>query len=607
MPVGKRDVLPILESILELNQATMVYEDSVYKVIPTANVKKMVTAPTVGDLRRAGQGIQVVPLKYVAAKEMQKILNTMSDNPESIKIDEVRNMLILNGSGRMISNFVNTIEMFDVDWLSGMSFGLFPLEHTDAKTIVDDLMAIIGDDKDGPLAGLVRLIPIERLNAVMVVSHQDYYINQIKKLIDQFDLGIDKAPGRRLYVYRLKHGKAESIAEILQQIFGQQMDARAEGPSLGSTESRKLSNIRSPASSGVPLSSRETKKIDKLEERTPSVEAVRSTPAFPDMASSSSNGTESIYPVTIIADSDNNAILVLASSQDYRKIQTTIQRLDVAPRQVLIEATIAEVQLTDNLSYGVRWFLEGGLGNGYTFDAGLGAPLPSAIGGQGFSLGIFNSAQELRMFFDVLETETSVNFLSAPQIMVVDNQTANFRVGDQVPITTRSSQSTSDANAPIVSEVQYRDTGTLLQVTPRINAGGMVTLEISQEVSRPGTEPAVGGGGNVPIAQRTIDSTVIVHSGQTIVLGGLIREENRLSKGGIPILKDIPVMGNLFSSTTDETGRTELIITLTPRVITNPNEAFEISQELREKLKEAAQMDDAYRKQPADSTMKTVQ
>ena len=168
-------------------------------------------------------------------------------------------------------------------------------------------------------------------------------------------------------------------------------------------------------------------------------------------------------------------------------------------------------------------------------------------------------------------------------------------MGDQIPIVTRTSQSTTDANAPIVSEVQFRDTGTLLQVTPRINAGGMVTLEISQEVSRPGTEPAVGGGGNVPIAQRTIDSTVIVQSGQTIVLGGLIREDVTKSNGGIPVLKDIPVMGNLFSNTRDNKNRTELIITLTPRVITNPNEAYEISNELREKIKDATQIDNAYR------------
>jgi general secretion pathway protein D len=210
------------------------------------------------------------------------------------------------------------------------------------------------------------------------------------------------------------------------------------------------------------------------------------------------------------------------------------------------------------------------------------------VAGDGFALGIFNSAGEMRAFFDILETASSVKFLSAPQIMVVDNQTATFRVGDQIPVVTRSSQSTADPNAPIVAEVQYRDTGTLLKVTPRINDGGMVTLEVSQEVSTPGATPAVGGAGNVAISQRTIESTVIVHNGQTIVLGGLFRENTSNSKGGIPGLMEIPVVGNLFSNTTRDINRTELIITLTPKVVRNPREAQEISQELRERISEAA-------------------
>jgi general secretion pathway protein D len=209
------------------------------------------------------------------------------------------------------------------------------------------------------------------------------------------------------------------------------------------------------------------------------------------------------------------------------------------------------------------------------------------VSGDGFALGLFNSLDELRMFFDILENESSVKFLSAPQIMVIDNQTASFRVGDQIPIVTRSSQSTTDPNAPIVSEVQFRDTGTLLQVTPRINEGGMVTLEVSQEVSTPGSSPAVGGGGNVSISQRTIESTVIVHDGQTVVLGGLIRENTSNGKAGIPGLMDIPLLGSLFSSTTKDVSRTELLVTLTPKVVRNPQEAFEISQELRERIRDA--------------------
>jgi general secretion pathway protein D len=578
--VSRDDVLPIFESILEINQAVLIQEDALYKIVPAANAKKSVRSPTVGDLTKSGlsgYGIQVVPLKYVSAKEMKKILIAITDNEDSVKVDESRNLVILSGQYRMIAHLQETVKMFDVDWLRGMSFGLFPLQHTEAKTLVDELKLVLGDDTNGPLAGIVKLIPIERLNAVMVVTHQPRYLAETKRLVEQFDIGMDKAPGRRLYVYRLKNGKAENIAEILQQVFGQQTVGEESSAAFGSTESRKLSNIRSPELSSIQVRQEKSKKSATKTEKIQST-ADASTSA--SKAAVESEG-ESRYPVTIIGDNDNNAILVLASAQDYRKIQSTIKRLDVAPRQVLIEATIAEVELSDNLSYGVRWFLEGGTSSN-PIEAGLGVPLPAGIGGEGFTLGIFNSMNELRMFFDI-------------QIMVVDNQTATIRVGDQIPIITRSSQSTTSPDAPIVTEVQYRDTGTLLQVTPRINEGGMVTMEISQEVSRPGAEPAIGGGGNVPIAQRTIDSTVIVHSGQTIVLGGLIRETTISSNGGIPILKDIPFLGALFSTTNKALSKTELIVTLTPKVIMNPRQAFEVSRELRNKIKAAAEIEAEYR------------
>jgi general secretion pathway protein D len=321
--------------------------------------------------------------------------------------------------------------------------------------------------------------------------------------------------------------------------------------------------------------------------------------ASTDGAESKMVGGGAASTATIIADPDNNAILVMASPKDYQKIKATISRLDLAPKQVMIEATIAEVQLSDNLSYGVRWFFNGSTGGGRPYQGGLGSPLPDSVGGDGFALGLFNSLNDLKVFFDILESESSVKFLSAPQIMVIDNQTASFRVGDQIPIVTRSSQSTTDPDAPIVSEVQFRDTGTLLQITPRINEGGMVTLEVSQEVSTPGSAPAIGGGGNVAISQRTIESTVVVHDGQTVVLGGLIRENTSSGQAGIPGLMNIPLLGSLFSSTTKDISRTELIITLTPRVVRNPQEAYDISQELREKIKEATLFQDDFNQRRA--------
>jgi general secretion pathway protein D len=288
-----------------------------------------------------------------------------------------------------------------------------------------------------------------------------------------------------------------------------------------------------------------------------------------------------------MADQDNNAILVMASPRDYRAIESAIRKLDVAPRQVLIDATIAEVTLNDSLDYGVRWFMDSSI-LGTNFELALG-DLSGAAGGDGLTLALFNHSGDVRAFFDLLESVSSVKFLSAPQVMVLDNQSAQINVGDQIPVTVRSSQSTTNPDSPIVTEVQFRDTGTLLSVTPRINAGGQVTLEISQEVSLPGTEPAVGGGGNVSIAQRTINSTVVVQSGQTVVLGGLIRESKNEAKSGIPLLMDLPWLGNLFSTTSEDVSRTELIITISPRVIEDARAALDATQELRSRMKDAAE------------------
>jgi general secretion pathway protein D len=297
---------------------------------------------------------------------------------------------------------------------------------------------------------------------------------------------------------------------------------------------------------------------------------------------------ESQGNITIIADQDNNAILVMATQQDYHAIEATIRRLDIAPRQVLIEATIAEVTLSNTLTYGVQWFLEN-----TDWELGFNAPVPSTASGDGLAFAFFDESSDLKAFFDLLATQSSVKFLSTPQVMVLDNQTANIRVGDQIPVTTRSSQSTTNPDAPIVTEVQFRDTGTLLTVTPRVNAGGQITLEISQEVSIPGAEPAVGGGGNVAIAQRTINSSVIVQSGQSVVLGGLILETTSEGKSGVPVLMDIPLLGKLFSTNSEDVFRTELIVTVSPRVIEDPREMEKVTEELRARMAKANEYEES--------------
>ena len=540
-PVRLDVVLSIVETVLQSNGAALVRDEGIYKIIPLAKAASQSRSPSVGRYapgNSRGYGIQVVPLQYASAAELQKILAAFVPDGGDIQADELRNVLILSGPRYRLDELLATIRTFDVDWIKGMSFGLFRLQYADAQLLIEEIQTVISSDGSLQSGGNIRLLPIERLNAVLVISHQPSYVVAVQKLIEQFDWGVESAAGRRLYVYELENAKAESVSRVLQEVFDQLGEAARPG-------------------------------------------AVASGAQDPGQSPGASDGilAENRGAVSIIADKDNNAILVLASRQDYRAIEAAIKRLDIAQRQVLIEATIAEVTLSDTLDYGIRWFLQHS-----DRQLGFGAPVPAEASGEGLAFAFFDQDKDISVFFDMLATESSVKFLSTPQIMVLDNQTANIRVGDQIPVTTRSSQSTTNPDAPIVTEVQFRDTGTLLTVTPRIKAGGRVSMDISLEVSLPGTVPAVGGGGNVSIAQRTINSSVIVQSGQTVVLGGLILENTSDGKSGIPLLKDIPLLGRLFSTKSKDVFRTELIVTMTPRVIENQREMRQVTEELRKHM-----------------------
>jgi general secretion pathway protein D len=592
-PVTQDTVLPIVEAVLEQNGAALIRDEGMFKVLPLGSAASASGSPAVGrypSSRQKGYGIQVVPLQHVAASELEGILGPFVPEGSSLSVDTTRNVLILSGPKYRLDDLLATVRMFDVDWLAGMSFAMFRLEYADAVSVVEEIETIIDTGGNTPLAGIVRVLPIERVNGVLVITHRPDHIDVIQNLIKEFDWGLEGASGRRLFVYELENGKAENIASVLQQIFGQKEleDTRsgelAVPGAAGSVFRRAETISRPPPQPGQSSANRVT--------RPATITAAAPSAGAEGDAAESGDGisAESESETTIIADQDNNAILVMSTPQDYRAIEATIRRLDISPRQVLIEATIAEVTLSNGLSYGVRWFLEN-----EDWELGINAPVPGNASGPGLAFAFFDATSDLKAFFDVLATQSDVKFLSTPQVMVLDNQTANIRVGDQIPVTTRSSQSTTNPDAPIVTEVQFRDTGTLLTVTPRINAGGQITLEISQEVSIPGAEPAVGGGGNVSIAQRTINSSVIVQSGQTVVLGGLILETTTAGKSGVPILMNIPGLGALFSTNSTDTFRTELIITVSPRVIEDPREMEKITEELRSRMANANELEESAR------------
>jgi len=280
----------------------------------------------------------------------------------------------------------------------------------------------------------------------------------------------------------------------------------------------------------------------------------------------------------IIADDSRNALIIQATRQQYRRMENALRQLDTQPLQVLIEATIAEVTLNDQLQYGLQWFFKSG-----NFRALLSRTEREDVTPTlpGFA-GIF-STTDARVILSALQTVTDVRVISSPQVLALTNQPALLQVGDSVPIPVQQAVSVINPDAPIVNSIQFVDTGVTLQVTPRVNENGMVRMEVEQNVSD-ATQTTTSGIDAPTIQQRRIASTVAVKSGETIGLGGLIRDVANTGRDGLPYLSGLPVVGPLFGTRTTDIRRTELLILLRPRIVQSTQDARDMTNELRSKM-----------------------
>jgi general secretion pathway protein D len=569
-PLPADDLLTVLDSVLRMNGAALVRDGDLYKILPIEQAISSGPIPDVEPLADAGSpgfGVRVVPLRFVSATAMAPVLEPFAPPSGAIQIDPARNLILLAGMPDQLATLSGLITMFDVDWLQGMSFGLFPLDNAPAAQLVEELHQIFSSLEGGPLEGLVDFVPIERLNAVLVVASQPTYLDQAEVWIDRLDrIGDGEEP--RIFVYSAQNARATNLADVLSEMF----DARAttvEG-----------SGLLAPGQEGIELST--TSAFSPTaepgeEEQTAISQAIRSA-AAPGRPVREPSGPEDA-DIRIIADDTTNSLVIRAAPREYQKIREALQDLDILPLQVLIEATIAEVTLNDQLRFGVEWFFQSGDFE-FAFDPGSLTPLA------GFR-GFFASGNDVRILLQALDEVTDVNVVSSPQLMVLDNQTARIQVGDQVPITVQSATSVIDADSPIVNSIEYRDTGVILLVTPRVNASGLVIMEIQQEISNVVQAPSqtVSETTSPTINQRQINSTVAIASGETVALGGLIQDERERSQSGIPLLSRIPILGALFSTRSNAVRRTELLVLITPSVVENPARARAVTQELRNRLR----------------------
>ncbi|MGH8551608.1 MAG: type II secretion system secretin GspD, partial [Methylococcales bacterium] len=579
-PLTREELIPTLEMLLRMNGAVLIESDGGYRIEAAANALSGSNSPQLGRFGQSlpdGFQIRVIPLRYIGVEEMQKVLEPLLPEKSIVRADKARNLMVIAGTAAELGNILETIEIFDVNLLKGMSVLLYPLQNVDAETVVGELDEIFGKDAESPLNGMFKVIPIERMNSVMVITPQPGYLREARVWLDRLDRSIEEtgAGGGGAYVYRVQNVEAVDLADILNNIFSE-----------GKPKSTPRAQV-APGSTATEIGGDADNAGNANQPR-----------GQPRAASASQISVGQDQDVRIIPDEKNNSLVIVASAQAYEVLKKVITQLDVAPLQVLIDATIVEVRLTDDLRYGVQWFFNHSIGpygatailsdNAGSASAPGGLPLVGAR--DGFSYTISN-ASTIRAILTALANASKVNVVASPSLMVLNNQEAKINVGDRVPIATSQSSNTSSAtttpggNTGLIQtqQIQLIDTGVTLKLKPRVNAGGMVIIDIEQEANQ-AVVTTTSMLNSPTIQQRKIESTIAVQSGETIVLGGLIQDQRTETNNGIPFLKDIPYVGWLFSNTTKNLTRTELVVLITPRVVQQRNDAALITREFKRKL-----------------------
>ncbi|MEN0653539.1 MULTISPECIES: type II secretion system secretin GspD [Hyphobacterium] len=539
-PLSRESLLALFEAALAVNNATLVQSDGIYRIMPAGEAMTSGLA-RIAASSQPGWGVSVIPLQYISAANMRQLLESVVTRPGSLRADPARNLLIIVGTAPERRNAVEAAAAFDVDWMSGMSVALMPLLNATATDMVTEINSVFLAQAEGASAGALRVQAIERLNALLIIAAGPGLLENVREWVTRLDTG--GPGGATLRTFFLENGEAEATAELLNQLF-------SDGAGGASGVSPDLASASAETGGGA-----------------------------------SAGATRPSGAIRVIADPINNAILVLADPGGQALVQRALESIDRAPAQVLIDAVIAEVRLNDTLRYGVQFFFE---------TAGLDGVADSGRGGfgldgfdangtfPGFNF-LLESGDNARFALDMLSNVTDLTVVSSPSVMVLDNRTAEFQVGDEVPIVTRTSNSVVNPDSPVVNNIEFRDTGVILTVTPRVSSTGLVTLEIDQEVSDVSTTASTGDL-TPTISTRRISSTVSVRSGQTIILGGLIDESRNSGRRGIPGVASIPYLGDLLSSTEITTNRTELLVFITPRVVTNDDEAAAVTDEIRRRM-----------------------
>ncbi|MBV9981186.1 type II secretion system secretin GspD [Bradyrhizobium sp.] len=623
-PIPKSDIPFALENALRVSGIALVRDNAAYRLMPQADAVGTGAADT-PESTEAGYGVSVVPLQYVSAQMLLKLVENFGTKAGMLRADNSRNLILVQGTGTERRTAVDLLLSFDVDWMRGQSVGIFPVENANPEPIIAELEKIIDSGEGGVTQHMVRLQPIGRMNAVLAVTRKPDMLRRIETWINRLD-NTNNARSS-IHVYNVKYGEARQIARALNDIFG---GSGSSGALDGDTGQIAPGSGISSSSSGSALSRLSAGQSGQMSGGSGSARLASSSStggtgndttqagynaasnAAPQGASLFDNpgGAPSSGPrggaavggvlegVRITADTVNNTLLIYASQEQYSIVERTLRQIDRPQRQVAIEATIAEVTLTDDLQFGVQSYLTSGdfglkpdtgsFGNSAAsavVNAAGNVVLSRVIPGFNFLVG---SGVTPKGILNALHAVTDVRVLSNPSLVVIDNEVASLQVGNEIPIQTGSA-TVLTGNNTVASTTDYRSTGIILRVVPRINANGNVRLDVEQEISNPLPATSAQTTSNNPltptVSTRKVRSSIAVASGQTVLLAGLISDNQNRTRNGIPGLDQIPGLGDVFAQSDKNIQRTELIIFIRPQIIRDGTDAHFVAEEVRAKLR----------------------
>lgn len=556
--ISAADVYNILESVLALHGIAIVRDGKLYKVVRDAQANRDALTFAAGENSPL---VQIVPLRFVQASGLVGVLRSVMGAQALVVNDPTNRYLIAVDRAQNIAKMLELIAVLDVDYLAKVRIKLVTAVNEDATQLTKEMESLFRASGlynfPGTDGNKVYFLPVARMNAILVAATNEEVLVAAEKWIHTLDEPPTNGLSSRVHIYPAVNATAAHLANLLRQVYG--------GAASTST--------------------------------TPTAAPGAATTPPTQVVLRGSQGGTLDGNVQIIVDDNTNSLVIRSSQQDYQQIRMILARIDTLPKQVLIQVMVAEVGLSENLQFGVEWWLknqrfragntdssaQASLTSGLV--APTGNPLTSGTGGAGLNYLIFNSAGDITGLFNLLASNTDVNLLSAPHILASDGKTAKIEVGSEEPVVTQTTSTPlSSSGITTSNNVQYRPTGILMEVKPSITASGRVSLNLTQEVSARGSDVTVGGSTYPSFSKRKVSTDVTIEEGKSLIVAGLIQDRGDFTNQGLPGFKDIPLLGGLFGTQKRAGSKTELLIAITPFIVRSTEEGDRLTANFRDSL-----------------------